>query len=80
MKIGCHFHNNCGLALANTLAAIEAGCQNADCTITGMGRGAGNAETELLLSILKPEKINLGTLIKLNLMKTGSFSSYKNSI
>ena len=50
IKFGCHFHNNCGLALANSLAAIEAGCELVDTTIKGMGRGAGNAETELLLA------------------------------
>ena len=50
-KIGCHFHNNCGLALANTLQAQELGCDVVDSTFKGMGRGAGNAETELLLAI-----------------------------
>lgn len=50
-KIGCHFHNNCGLALANTLQARELGCDVVDSTFKGMGRGAGNAETELLLAI-----------------------------
>ena len=47
-KIGCHFHNNCGLALANTLQTQELGCDVVDSTFKGMGRGAGNAETELL--------------------------------
>ena len=51
-KIGCHFHNNSGLALANSLIAYDNGCQIIDSTFTGMGRGAGNAETELLLGIL----------------------------
>jgi len=51
LKLGCHFHNNCGLALANTLAAISEGCSIADATLKGMGRGAGNAETELMLAI-----------------------------
>ena len=53
LKIGCHFHNNCGLALANTLSAIKGGCHIVDTTVKGMGRGAGNAETELLLAIFK---------------------------
>ncbi len=56
--LGCHFHNNCGLALANTLAAIDAGCVTADTTFKGMGRGAGNAETEMLIAIktkIKPK-------------------------
>ena len=58
IKLGCHFHNNCGLALANTLAAVDAGCEIADTTFKGMGRGAGNAETEMLIAIktkIKPK-------------------------
>lgn len=58
IKLGCHFHNNCGLALANTLAAIDAGCEIADTTFKGMGRGAGNAETEMLIAVktkIKPK-------------------------
>jgi len=51
VKLGCHFHNNCGLALANTLSAVNAGCEVADATFKGMGRGAGNAETEILLAL-----------------------------
>lgn len=51
-KLGFHGHNNIELAFANTLAAIHAGCNIIDSTITGMGRGAGNLRTELLLSYL----------------------------
>ena len=47
---GCHFHNNCGLALANSITAMNINCSVVDTTFTGMGRGAGNAETELLLT------------------------------
>ena len=47
---GCHFHNNCGLALANSITAMNINCSTVDTTFTGMGRGAGNAETELLLA------------------------------
>ena len=50
-KIGCHFHNNCGLALANSIIAKNYNCDVIDTTFRGMGRGAGNAETELLLAI-----------------------------
>ncbi len=50
-EYGCHFHNNCGLALANSIIANKNGCKIIDTTFTGMGRGAGNAETELLMSI-----------------------------
>jgi len=58
VTLGCHFHNNYGLALANTLAAINSGCVIADTTFKGMGRGAGNAETEMLIAIktkIKPK-------------------------
>lgn len=50
VKIGFHAHNNLELAFANTLAAIDAGCEIVDATILGMGRGAGNLKTELLLT------------------------------
>lgn len=55
-NLGAHFHNNCGLAIANTLTAIDIGCKVIDSTFTGMGRGAGNAATEIMMPILK--KIN----------------------
>ncbi len=53
---GCHFHNNCGLALANSIAAMNINCSLVDTTFTGMGRGAGNAETELLLAFDKSKR------------------------
>ena len=46
--IGCHLHDNRALAMANTLAAIDAGATWVDGTIRGMGRGPGNARTEYL--------------------------------
>lgn len=51
-KIGFHGHNNLEMALANTLVAIDAGADVVDATMTGMGRGAGNLKTELLLTTL----------------------------
>jgi len=53
---GCHFHNNCGLALANSITAMNINCSLVDTTFTGMGRGAGNAETELLLAFDKSKR------------------------
>lgn len=55
-KLGFHGHNNTELAFANTLSAIHAGCDIIDSTVTGMGRGAGNMKTELLLSYLSSQK------------------------
>lgn len=51
-KIGFHGHNNLELGLINSLTAIEHGADIIDATITGMGRGAGNLKTELLLTAL----------------------------
>lgn len=52
VPLGFHGHNNMELALINTLTAIENGVDIVDVTITGMGRGAGNLKTELLLTAL----------------------------
>ncbi len=52
VPIGFHGHNNLELGLINTLTAIECGAEIVDATITGMGRGAGNLKTELLLTAL----------------------------
>jgi 4-hydroxy 2-oxovalerate aldolase len=49
-KIGFHGHDNIMLAFANSLAALEAGADLVDATILGMGRGAGNLRTELILA------------------------------
>tara|TARA_R110001583_G_scaffold195533_1_gene375564 strand:- start:7413 stop:9020 length:1608 start_codon:yes stop_codon:yes gene_type:complete len=51
-ELGIHTHNNMGKALDNTMAANKIGVNWLDVTVTGMGRGAGNAQTENLLAIL----------------------------
>lgn len=47
--IGFHSHNNLGQGIANVIKSTELGCSWIDATVTGMGRGAGNAQTEYLL-------------------------------
>ena len=47
--LGIHTHNNLGRAIDNSLAAINLGATWVDCTVTGMGRGPGNAQTEYIL-------------------------------
>jgi len=47
--VGFHGHNNLQLALANSLAAVDAGASFLDASVAGMGRGAGNTPLELLL-------------------------------
>ena len=46
VTISVHCHNDLGLAVANTLAALEAGARQAECTINGIGERAGNASLE----------------------------------
>jgi 4-hydroxy 2-oxovalerate aldolase len=46
---GIHAHNNCNLALKNSLEAIKCGATWVDSTILGMGRGAGNVSTEKII-------------------------------
>ena len=48
-EIGIHAHNNKGIALINSLEALDAGAGYIDATVTGMGRGAGNVKIEDLL-------------------------------
>lgn len=55
-QIGFHSHNNMGRALENSLQAVSSGLDWVDSTIKGMGRGAGNTQTEKLLKNLS----NLG--------------------
>ncbi|UVC15370.1 hypothetical protein [Mesorhizobium onobrychidis] len=50
--IGFHGHDNRGYALVNSVAAAMAGATWIDCTMGGMGRGAGNTASEQLLPIL----------------------------
>ncbi len=51
-KVGFHAHNNLGLAIGNTLAALAAGADWVDATLRGYGAGAGNAPLEVLAAVL----------------------------
>ncbi|MET3655507.1 aldolase catalytic domain-containing protein [Sporosarcina psychrophila] len=52
--MGIHTHDNMGYALANSMRAVEEGVTWIDATVTGMGRGPGNAKTEYLAIELDP--------------------------
>ena len=58
--VGFHAHNNLGLAIGNTVAAIEAGATQVDGCLRGLGAGAGNAATELLAAVLDRMDIACG--------------------
>jgi len=63
--VGFHGHNNLQLAIANTIEAVKAGATIVDSSLQGMGRSAGNAQTELLIIALE----RLGYNININLFK-----------
>ena len=52
-EISVHCHNDLGLAVANSLAAIENGAAQVECTINGLGERAGNASLEEFVMTLK---------------------------
>lgn len=54
--LSVHCHNDLGLALANSLAAVEAGARQVECTINGIGERAGNCSLEELVMALKTRR------------------------
>lgn len=63
VPIGFHAHNNLGLAISNSLVAVEAGAQIIDGAVKGFGAGAGNAQLEVLVAVL--EKLEYSTHVDL---------------
>ena len=64
--ISVHCHNDLGLAVANSLAAIEAGARQIECTINGIGERAGNASLEEIVMALhvRADRLPYATNIK----------------
>lgn len=52
VKLGFHAHNNLGLAISNSLIAIQSGALIIDGTLRGFGAGAGNCQLEVLIGLL----------------------------
>jgi 4-hydroxy 2-oxovalerate aldolase len=63
-EVGIHTHNNQQLAYANTIEAIIQGANRLDGSLAGLGRGAGNCQTELLIGFLHNPKFKLRPLLK----------------
>ena len=63
--ISVHCHNDLGLAVANSLAAVMHGARQVECTINGIGERAGNASLEEIVMICRTRKdiLNLDTKI-----------------
>lgn len=75
--IGFHGHDNIGLGVANSMAAIAAGASWIDSTITGMGRGAGNTQTEYLTLELSRAKLKDFDLLDIQKAATGWLADLK---
>ena len=58
--ISVHCHNDLGLAVANSLAAVQNGARQVECTINGIGERAGNASLEEIVMALKVRKDAFG--------------------
>ena len=82
--IGFHAHNNLGLAVANSLTAIEYGATIIDATINGFGAGAGNTPLELLVSVLTKANYNINAnlydILDLSEYSSNKLSFYNPSI
>jgi 2-isopropylmalate synthase len=53
ITLSVHCHNDLGLAVANSLAGVEAGAQQVECTVNGIGERAGNASLEEVVVALR---------------------------
>lgn len=62
-ELGIHAHNNQQLAFSNTIQCVMNGVNYLDSTIYGIGRGAGNCTTELLLGFLKNPKYDIRPIL-----------------
>lgn len=60
IAVGFHGHNNLGLAIANSVAAADAGATLLDACARGFGAGAGNTQLEVLAAVLDRLKYNTG--------------------
>ncbi len=59
-EVGFHGHHNMGMAIANSLAAIEAGAARIDGSVAGLGAGAGNTPLEVFVAVLKRMGVDSG--------------------
>jgi len=67
--ISVHCHNDLGLAVANSIAAIQNGARQIECTINGIGERAGNASLEEIAMILRTRKDIFSAQTRINTEK-----------
>jgi len=61
-----HCHNDLGMAVANTLAAVEGGARQVECTLNGIGERAGNTSLEEVVMVLKTRADHYGVDTRVN--------------
>ncbi|RYM05014.1 2-isopropylmalate synthase [Sporolactobacillus sp. THM7-7] len=73
-RLSCHCHNDLGMATANTLASVQAGVRQIECTMNGVGERAGNVALEEVGVALHVRKdtYHVTTRLKLNEIKRTS--------
>jgi 4-hydroxy 2-oxovalerate aldolase len=59
-QVGVHAHNNLSLAVANSMAAYEEGVDQIDGCTTGLGAGAGNCPTEIMVAAFEKSGVHTG--------------------
>jgi len=69
VTLSCHCHNDLGLATANSIAGVQNGARQIECTINGLGERAGNTALEEVVMVLKQHPyLNLDTNINTQLL------------
>lgn len=78
--ISAHCHNDLGLAVSNTLSAVEAGARQLECCVLGIGERAGNAQLEAVVMALKTRVNYYGIKVDLDTVQLGRTARLVSSI
>ncbi len=75
VSLGMHAHNDSGMGVANSIAAVLAGCDHVQGTINGIGERCGNADLGVIIANLKL-KLNINCITSKNLEKLAEISRF----